>query len=159
MKAIGNTREWKEYLGEVTAQVGLLKMRYATATEKMTPARRMQMSAHVSALHKQLLQEHAESVAEQFVAGLTDDKAKALHEEFNRLDLAGVTITPRELPETPMTFSDAMKNFGELMAATGASGDATAATAELRAGMSEVPVPGVGGPRTAGAERLNRKKN
>ena len=114
IQAIGETPEWKAYDQEVDFETNVIKNRYYAAEEKMTPARRAQMSAHVKQVHEAVMEKHANEIAENFVESLSSKEKDKLRDQFNRIDAKGVSLK-YERPQSPVSMEESIKMFSEAM--------------------------------------------
>eukprot|EP01138_Halocafeteria_seosinensis_P013194 gb/GECG01013476.1/.p1 GENE.gb/GECG01013476.1/~~gb/GECG01013476.1/.p1 ORF type:complete len:362 (+),score=67.50 gb/GECG01013476.1/:1-1086(+) len=114
IQAIGETPEWKAYDQEVDFETNVVKNRYYAAEEKMTPARRAQMSAHVKQVHEAVMEKHANEIAENFVESLSSKEKDKLRDQFNRIDAKGVSLK-YERPQSPVSMEESVKMFSEAM--------------------------------------------
>lgn len=86
MQAMERSKEWRDYDGHVNFELNLLRARYAAAGEPMTSQRRSQMAAHLKAKQMEVMEEHAEAAAEQFVSSLTQSELEEMRTRLRRLD-------------------------------------------------------------------------
>lgn len=100
MQAIESTEEWKGYDAQVTFELMLLRHRYISTDSPMTAARRSQMQAHLRQKQLQIMDEHAERLADEFVKSLTSKERQAFRDEFLRLD-ASPHVVEAGLPKAP----------------------------------------------------------
>lgn len=101
MEAIESTQEWQGYDAQVTFELMLLRHRYVSTDAPMNAARRSQMQAHLRAKQRQVMEEHAERLAEEFVGSLTAAERAAFRAEFLRLDASPHVLGDGPPPSPP----------------------------------------------------------
>ena len=107
LAAIESSKEWKDYDAHVTFELMLLRHRYQSTDTPMTAARRSQMQAHLRQKQLQVMEEHAQRAAKQYVRSLTFEEIEALKNQFLRLDAVGVAL--ESLPNAPRVSESEMR--------------------------------------------------
>ena len=130
LAAMESTKEWKDYDAHVTFELMLLRHRYQSTDAPMTAARRSQMQAHLRQKQLQVMEEHADRVAKQYVRSLTSGEIEGLKAQFLRLDAAGVALDPTaSVPPARVTDEPRREAFAALKASAAAPPPADAGTA------------------------------
>ena len=95
-----SSKEWKDYESNVNFEMNVLRLRYAATPEApMTPARRAQMQAHLRAIQKKVMEEHAVEAAKKFLDSLSPREVTELRDMVGRLDAPGVGSPMAEATE------------------------------------------------------------
>jgi hypothetical protein len=108
MQAIEATEEWQGYDGQVMFELMLLRHRYTSTDTAMTAARRAQMQAHLRQKQLAVMEEHAERLADRFVASMTAAERDAFRAEFLRLD-ASPHVVAGATPRAPSVSMEQMQ--------------------------------------------------
>lgn len=113
---VEGSKEFQEYEKEVDFEMNLLRLRYHNADAPMTPARRTQMQAHLHQVQLGLMQEHAETAADEFVESLSKEEIKQLSAMFDKLESADVPLQPPKhrqsgIARASAAFSEACSTF------------------------------------------------
>ena len=113
IRAVEETPEWQNYEAEVDFEMQLLRQRYTASGQKLTPARRQQMSAHLEQVQHKVMDEHASIAAENFTASLTSKEKDELRELFGKLHADGVELAPPTMEEPTMGLDESLYGFQE----------------------------------------------
>ena len=108
MRAIESTEEWKGYDAHVTFELLLLRHRYQSTDTPMTAARRSQMQAHLRQKQQVIMEEHAEKLADKFVASLTGREKEEFRAKFLRLDASPLALGDH-VPSAPKVTMEEMR--------------------------------------------------